>query len=305
MNAIVTGGAGFIGSHVADALIARGDHVVIVDNMASGGRDRVPAAAELREIDIRDGQAMQALFDELRPQAVFHLAAQADVRVSVDDPLFDADVNVRGTIQVLEAARSCDARVIFSSTGGALYGEAETIPSPESTPPLAMSPYGISKLCAEQYIGLSNRLHGTRHVILRYGNVYGPRQDPHGEAGVVAIFFGRLTEGGTPLIFGDGSQTRDYAYVGDVVAANLAALAYQGRQMAFNIGTQTETSVIELLAACQSVAGTAVTPEHRPPRLGELDRSCLDCSLATAELGWRPAVAMADGLQATLAALHP
>jgi UDP-glucose 4-epimerase len=305
MDAIVTGGAGFIGSHVADALIARGDRVVIVDNMAAGRRDRVPAAAELREIDIRDSDAMRALFDELRPQAVFHLAAQADVRVSVDDPLFDADVNVRGTIQVLEAARSCDARVIFSSTGGALYGDAEVIPSPESTPALAMSPYGVSKLCAEQYFGLSNRLHGTRHVVLRYGNVYGPRQDPHGEAGVVAIFFGRLTEGGTPLIFGDGSQTRDYVYVGDVVAANLAALTYQGPLTAFNIGTQTETNVVDLLAACQSAAGTAVAPEHRPSRLGELDRSCLDCSLAAAELGWRPAVAMADGLQATLAALHP
>jgi UDP-glucose 4-epimerase len=305
MDAIVTGGAGFIGSHVADALIARGDRVVVVDNMAGGRRDRVPSAADLREIDIRDAAAMRSLFDEVRPQAVFHLAAQADVRVSVDDPRFDADVNVSGTIQVLEAARSCDARVVFSSTGGALYGEAEVIPSPESTPPLAMSPYGISKLCAEQYIGLSNRLYASRHVILRYGNVYGPRQDPHGEAGVVAIFFGRLTEGGTPLIFGDGSQTRDYVYVGDVVAANLAALEYAGSQPAFNIGTQTETNVVDLLAACQAVAGTAVTPEHRPSRLGELDRSCLDCSLAAAELGWRPSVNMSDGLAATLAALHP
>jgi UDP-glucose 4-epimerase len=305
MDAIVTGGAGFIGSHVADALIARGDRVVIVDNMAGGRRDRVPPAADLRQIDIRDSAAMRSLFDEVRPQAVFHLAAQADVRVSVDDPSFDADVNVRGTIQVLEAARSCDARVVFSSTGGALYGEADVIPSPESTPALAMSPYGISKLCAEQYIGLSNRLYATRHVILRYGNVYGPRQDPHGEAGVVAIFFGRLTEGGTPLIFGDGSQTRDYVYVGDVVAANLAALEYAGSQPAFNIGTQTETNVVDLLAACQAVAGTAVAPQHRPSRLGELDRSCLDCSLAAAELGWRPAVGMRDGLAATLAALHP
>jgi UDP-glucose 4-epimerase len=305
MDAIVTGGAGFIGSHVADALIARGDRVVVVDNMAGGRRDRVPAAADLREIDIRDSESMRSLFDEVRPQAVFHLAAQADVRVSVDDPVFDADVNVRGTIQVLESARSCDARVVFSSTGGALYGEAEVIPSPETTPALAMSPYGISKLCAEQYIGLSNRLYGTRHVTLRYGNVYGPRQDPHGEAGVVAIFFGRLTEGGTPLIFGDGEQTRDYVYVGDVVDANLAALAYAGSQPAFNIGTQTETNVVDLLAACQDAAGTAVTPEHRPPRLGELDRSCLDCSLAAAELGWRPMVSMTDGLSATLASLHP
>src|SRR5438094_3326263 len=158
MDAIVTGGAGFIGSHVADALIARGDRVIVVDNMAGGRRDRVPAEAELHEIDIRDSDAMRSLFDSVRPQAVFHLAAQADVRVSVDDPLFDADVNVCGTIQVLESARSCDARMIFSSTGGALYGEADVIPSPETTPAQAMSPYGIAKLCAEQYIGLSNRL---------------------------------------------------------------------------------------------------------------------------------------------------
>ncbi len=305
MDAIVTGGAGFIGSHVADALIERGDRVVIIDNLAGGRRDRVPAAADLREVDIRDAAAMAAVFEEVRPQAVFHLAAQADVRVSVDDPAFDSDVNVLGTIRVLEAARSCDARVVFSSTGGALYGEAELIPSPESTPALPMSPYGTSKLCAEQYIGLFNRLYGSSHLVLRYGNVYGPRQDPHGEAGVVAIFFGRLTEGGTPLIFGDGRQTRDYVYVGDVVAANLAALEYGGTHQAFNIGTQTETDVVDLLAACQAAAGTAVSPEHRPARLGELDRSCLDCSLAASELGWKPAVTMNDGLSATLAALHP
>ncbi len=305
MDAIVTGGAGFIGSHVADALIERGDRVVIIDNLAGGRRDRVPAAADLREVDIRDAAAMAAVFEEVRPQAVFHLAAQADVRVSVDDPAFDSDVNVLGTIRVLEAARSCDARVVFSSTGGALYGEAELIPSPESTPALPMSPYGTSKLCAEQYIGLFNRLYGSSHLVLRYGNVSGPRQDPHGEAGVVAIFFGRLTEGGTPLIFGDGRQTRDYVYVGDVVAANLAALEYGGTHQAFNIGTQTETDVVDLLAACQAAAGTAVSPEHRPARLGELDRSCLDCSLAASELGWKPAVTMTDGLSATLAALHP
>jgi UDP-glucose 4-epimerase len=277
----------------------------VIDNLVSGRRDRLPAGAEFHELDIRDQAGMRAVFDQVQPAAVFHLAAQADVRASVEDPSFDADVNLRGTIEVLEGARRSGARVVFSSTGGALYGEAELIPSPESTPIAPMSPYGTSKLCAEQYVELFNRLYGTRHLILRYGNVYGPRQDPHGEAGVVAIFFGRLTEGGTPLIFGDGSQTRDYVYVGDVVAANLAALTYQGPLTAFNIGTQTETNVVDLLAACQSAAGTAVAPEHRPSRLGELDRSCLDCSLAAAELGWRPAVAMADGLQATLAALHP
>lgn len=304
MDAIVTGGAGFIGSHVADALIARGDRVVVIDNLAGGRRDRLPTEAEFHQIDIRDHEAMRRVFDDVQPEAVFHLAAQADVRVSVNDPLLDGDVNVLGTVEVLECARRSGARVIFSSTGGALYGEAETIPSPESTPVAPMAPYGTSKYCGEQYIGLYNRLHGTRHVILRYGNVYGPRQDPHGEAGVVAIFFGRLAEGETPLVFGSGLQTRDYVYVGDVVAANVAALAYDGRSEAFNIGTQTETNVIDLLAAAQQVAGTSVEPEHRPARMGELDRSCLDCGLAAAELGWRPAVQLDQGLRETFAALH-
>jgi UDP-glucose 4-epimerase len=195
--------------------------------------------------------------------------------------------------------------MIFSSTGGALYGEARRVPSPEDEPALAMSPYGISKLGGESYVGLYNRLYGTDHVILRYGNVYGPRQDPHGEAGVVAIFFGRLTAGETPLIFGDGLQTRDYVYVGDVVDANLRALAYTGRELAFNIGTGVETNVLDLLAAAQRAAGTALEPEHRPPRIGELARSALDASLADRELGWRPATALDQGLPETLAALHP
>jgi UDP-glucose 4-epimerase len=304
VDAIVTGGAGFIGSHVADALIGRGDRVVVIDNLAGGRRDRLPTEAEFHQIDIRDHEAMRRVFDEVQPEAVFHLAAQADVRVSVNDPLLDGDVNVLGTVEVLECARRSGARVIFSSTGGALYGEAETIPSPESTPVAPMAPYGTSKYCGEQYMGLYNRLYGTRHVILRYGNVYGPRQDAHGEAGVVAIFFGRLAEGETPLVFGSGLQTRDYVYVGDVVAANVAALAYNGRHEAFNIGTQTETNVIDLLAAAQQVAGTSVEPEHRPARMGELDRSCLDCGLAGAELGWWPAVQLEQGLRETFAALH-
>jgi UDP-glucose 4-epimerase len=305
MDAIVTGGAGFIGSHITDALLARGDSVVVVDNLATGKRERVPDGAELAELDIRDGTALRDLVDRVRPSAIFHLAAQADVRRSVDDPGFDADVNVRGTIEVLEAARRSDARVLFSSTGGALYGEADIIPSPETTPIAPMSPYGTSKLGAEHYVGLFNRLYDTGHVVLRYGNVYGPRQDPHGEAGVVAIFFGRLANGGTPVVFGDGRQTRDYVYVGDVVAANLAALDYGGPATAFNIGTQTETSVLELLAACQSAAGTDVTPEHRPARLGELDRSALDCSLAQSQLGWRPTTSLDQGLAETLRSLHP
>jgi len=304
IRAIVTGGAGFIGSHVADGLLARGDRVAVVDNLASGRRERVPAGAELHQLDIRDAAGLTALVDEFRPDAVLHLAAQADVRVSVQDPGLDADVNVRGTIEVLAAARRAGARVVFSSTGGAIYGEVDTIPSPESTPCAAMAPYGISKLCGEHYLELDNRLYGTRHLTLRYGNVYGPRQDPHGEAGVVAIFFGKLLAGARPRIFGDGLQTRDYVYVADVVAANLAALAYDGDERVFNIGTQRETNVVDLLSACQAAAGTDLEPEFHDARLGELQRSCLECSRAAGELAWRASTPMADGLGETLAAMR-
>ena len=303
IRAVVTGGAGFIGSHVADGLLARGDAVVVVDDLSSGRRDRVPAGADFREADIREGDAMAALADEVRPHAWFHLAAQADVRVSVADPALDADINVRGTIAVLEAARRSDARVVFSSTGGAIYGEVDVVPSPESTPCAAMAPYGVSKLCGEHYVELANRLYGTRHVVLRYGNVYGPRQDPHGEAGVVAIFFGKLRDGAAPLVFGDGLQTRDYVYVADVVRANVAALEYAGDAVVMNVGTGRETNVLDLLGACQAAAGTSVEPEHRPARLGELQRSALDCSLAGRELGWRPEVGLDEGLARTLAGL--
>jgi UDP-glucose 4-epimerase len=303
IRAVVTGGAGFIGSHVADGLLARGDAVVVVDDLSSGRRARVPAGADFRQADIRDFDAMAALADEVRPHAWFHLAAQADVRVSVVDPGLDADINVRGTIAVLEAARRSDARIVFSSTGGAIYGEVDVVPSPESTPCAAMAPYGISKLCGEHYLELHNRLYGTRHVVLRYGNVYGPRQDPHGEAGVVAIFFGRLREGTAPLVFGDGLQTRDYVFVGDVVRANVAALDYAGEAVVMNVGTGRETNVLDLLAACQAAAGTSVAPEHRPARLGELQRSALDCALIERELGWRPEVGLDEGLTRTLAGL--
>jgi UDP-glucose 4-epimerase len=296
MDAVVTGGAGFIGSHVADALLERGGRVAVIDNRTGGRRDRVPAGADFHELDIRDHAAMQAVFDELQPAAVFHLAAQADVRASVEDPGFDADVNVRGTIAVLECARSTGARVVFSSTGGALYGEAEMIPSPEATEPAPMSPYGTSKHGAELYLGLFNRLYGTRHVVLRYGNVYGPRQDPHGEAGVVAIFFGRLTSGETPLIFGDGRQTRDYVFVQDTVAGTLAA---QGRGGVFNVGTGIETSVLELADACRRVAGVEAETAFADARPGELARSVLDPRRAETELGIRPSTGLEDGLKAT------
>ena len=294
MRALVTGGAGFIGSHVVDALLARGDDVHVVDNFASGKREHVPAAATLHERDVRE--PLEPLFDEVRPQAVFHLAAQADVRVSVERPDFDAEVNVIGTIRVLEGARRCGARVVFTSTGGAIYGECSR-PAREDDPLLPLAPYGASKLAGEEYLSTYNRLYGTGHVALRLGNVYGPRQDPHGEAGVVAIFLRRLARGETCRIFGDGTQTRDYVYVGDVVRAGLAATARDGG--VFNIGTARETSVVDLYAACLGVAGSESPAELAPARLGELQRSVLDASLAARELGWRPETKLEDGLHAT------
>jgi len=294
VRAVVTGGAGFIGSHVVDALVERGDEVHVVDSLATGKRERVPAEATLHEQDIRE--PLDELFQELRPEAVFHLAAQADVRVSVERPDYDASVNVLGTIRVLEAARPVGAQLVFSSTGGAIYGEC-TSPAPEDTAREPLAPYGTSKLCGEEYLATYNRLYETSHVSLRFGNVYGPRQDPHGEAGVVAIFLGLLRAGGTPKIFGDGRQTRDYVYVGDVAQATLAAVGQSGG--VFNIGTRIETSVVALFAACRAVTGIDVEAEHAPARAGELQRSVLDPSLATNVLGWRAETSLDEGLRAT------
>jgi UDP-glucose 4-epimerase len=294
MRAVVTGGAGFIGSHVADALLARGDEVHVVDNLATGKRAQVPAAATFHELDVRD--PLDALFADVRPEAVFHLAAQADVRVSVERPDFDATVNVIGTIRVLEAARPHGARVVLASTGGAIYGECAR-PAREDDPRLPLAPYGTSKLAGEEYLATYNRLHGTSHVALRLANVYGPRQDPHGEAGVVAIFLRKLARGESPRIFGDGSQTRDYVYVGDVVRAGLACLGRGGG--VFNVGTGIETSVVELYADCRAVAGSTLEAELAPARLGELQRSVLDAGLAERELGWRPETTLEQGLRAT------
>src|SRR6059058_4302514 len=241
MRAIVTGGAGFIGSHVVDALLERGYEVHVLDDLSTGKRERVAEGARLHLADIREPDDV---FDAVRPDAVFHLAAQADVRVSVERPDFDADVNVLGTARILEAARRHDAQIVFASTGGAIYGECEG-PAPETAERRPLAPYGTSKLCGEEYLATWNRLYGTGHVALRFGNVYGPRQEPHGEAGVVAIFMGRLRDGGAPTIYGDGSQTRDYVFVGDVVRAMLAAFEHKGGGV-FNVGTGTETSVLEL-----------------------------------------------------------
>jgi UDP-glucose 4-epimerase len=294
VRVVVTGGAGFIGSHVVDAVIARGDEVVVVDSLATGERDNVSSGAELRLHDVRE--PLDDLFDEVRPEAVFHLAAQADVRVSVERPVEDAEVNVLGTIQVLEAAHRHGAQVVFSSTGGAIYGECEG-PAPETAPLSPVSQYGAAKLAGEEYLRTYNRLYGSIHVALRYGNVYGPRQDPHGEAGVVAIFLGALSADGQPRIFGDGRQTRDYVYVGDVARATLAAIGQEGG--VYNVGTGKETSVLELYELCRRVAGSDVEATHAPARLGELQRSVLDTVLAASELGFMAMVGLEDGLQAT------
>jgi UDP-glucose 4-epimerase len=293
VRALVTGGAGFIGSNVVDALVERGDDAHVLDDLSNGRRENVNARATLHVGDIRDPDAV---FDEVQPELVFHLAAQANVRTSVERPDLDADVNVLGTVRVLEAARRHGAQVVFSSTGGAIYGECDE-PAGEDAARQPLSPYGTSKLCGEEYLATWNRLYGTSHVSLRFGNVYGPRQEPHGEAGVVAIFMGLLAEGGTPTIYGDGRQTRDYVYVGDVVDAVLRAAGHRGG--VYNVGTGVETSVLELYDAIQRATCIEREPQHADPRLGELQRSVLAPTAAERDLGWRPRMSLADGLRAT------
>jgi UDP-glucose 4-epimerase len=303
MKAVVTGGAGFIGSNLVDALLERGDEVVIVDNLTTGKRENVEQAlangARLVEADIRDGQALRDLFEEVRPDVVFHFAAQIDVRKSVADTPLDAMINVVGTINVLEAALAVGARVVNSSTGGAIYGEGRIIPAPEDHPAEPEAPYGQSKFAAEGYLELYRRLHGLSTVSLRYGNVYGPRQDPLGEAGVIAIFCGKLIDGSTPKVFGDGKQTRDYVFVGDVVAANLAAGDSQATG-SFNIGTGKQTSVLDLVEALRAHADGDFEPEMAPERPGEVQHIALDYTRAREELGYEPKVGLQEGLEITL-----
>jgi UDP-glucose 4-epimerase len=292
VRAIVTGGAGFIGSHVVDALVARGDDVTVLDNLSTGRHENVNEGARLVEADLA---AAAGVFADARPEICFHLAAQVDVRVSVERPDFDAEVNLLGTIHVLEAARGHGVQVVFASSGGAIYGECDG-PAAEDAPLLPLAPYGASKLAGEEYLETYNRLYETNHVALRYANVYGPRQDPHGEAGVVAIFLGRLARGEPLRIYGDGRQTRDYAYVGDVATATLGAPGHTG---VFNVGTGTETSVLELAEACQRAAGISVEIEHAPARAGELQRSVVNPGRAERELGFRAGTSLEDGLAAT------
>jgi UDP-glucose 4-epimerase len=295
VRALVTGGAGFIGSNLVDALLERGDDAHVLDDLSNGRRGNVHAGATLHLGDIREPDAV---FDEVRPELVFHLAAQANVRTSVERPDLDAEINVLGTVRVLEAARRHGAQVVFASTGGAIYGECEE-PAREDAARQPLSPYGTSKLCGEEYLATWNRLYGTSHVSLRFGNVYGPRQEPHGEAGVVAIFMGLLEEGGTPTIYGDGRQTRDYVYVGDVVDAVLRAAEHDGG--VYNVGTGAETSVLELYDEIQRATGIEREAAHAAERLGELQRSVLDPGAAERDLRWHARTSLADGLRATWA----
>jgi UDP-glucose 4-epimerase len=301
---LVTGGAGFIGSHVADAYLGQGHEVTVLDNLSHGRRENVPAGADFVELDVRDAGAAE-LIRERRFHVINHHAAQMDVRVSVRDPRFDAAVNIDGLLNLLEAAREAEVeRFLYVSSGGVVYGEPERRPTPETAPKLPESPYGVSKLAGEQYLYYYHRVHGLEYAALRYSNVFGPRQDPHGEAGVVAIFSTRLLAQKALTVFGTGEQTRDYVYVGDVVAANMllteAALP-RGSSLddrGFNVGTGHETSVLRLAELLIDASGHRVEVEHAEARPGELRHSSLDTARLRA-LGWEPRTGLADGLAET------
>lgn len=299
MKILVTGGAGFIGSHIVDAFLAQGHEVVVVDNLITGRRENVNPRARFCEADIR-GAEMAAIFANEKFEAVCHQAAQMDVRKSVEDPRYDADVNVMGTLNLLERARETGVRkFIFASSGGAMYGEQEKFPADEEHRTWPVSPYGITKLTSEKYIAFFGQNYSMNYVLLRYANVYGPRQSPHGEAGVVAIFTSRLLAGEQPVINGDGKQTRDYVYVHDVVKANVAALNFASSDY-FNIGTGIETDVNELFRRLNEAAGQRAQEKHGPAKAGEQLRSVLDAGKAKRLLHWQPTMSLNQGLVETV-----
>ena len=298
-RALVTGGAGFIGSHVAGAFVAAGHDVLVVDDLTGGSRENVGDRVTLEALDICDVAALAEASERFAPTVVCHLAAQASVTASVRDPTHDLAVNVQGTLNVLEIARAAGAPTVFASTGGALYGDNAPIPTGEEFPPEPLSPYGASKLGAEAYVTTWSRLHGLPNVILRLGNVYGPRQNAHGEAGVVAIFSELLLKGSTPTVFGDGTQTRDYIHVHDVANAFVRAAESQTSGI-FNVGTGLETSVLTLLEYLQTAAEATAEPRFEPLRPGELRRSALDASAISELLGWDPQIDIESGLAQTL-----
>jgi UDP-glucose 4-epimerase len=298
LRVVVTGGAGFIGSHVADAFLERGDEVLVIDDLSSGRRDRIPKQAAFAELDVADDGQLRTRLEDFAPAVICHLAAQSSVTVSVERPDLDFASNVRGTFNVCETAAELGARVIFASTGGALYGNGAPLPTPETFVAQPLSPYGASKLAGEAFVATQARFRGLPHVVLRLGNVYGPRQNPHGEAGVVAIFSRRLLDGETPIVFGHGAPTRDYVHVADVVRAFRYAA---DRELAgtYNVGTGKEVSVLELLDVLQRAAQTHVEPRLEPLRPGELERSSLDSHAIAESLDWRPQIELERGIAET------
>lgn len=299
MRVLVTGGAGFIGSYVAGQLLDRGHEVAVVDDLSTGKRENVPGGASFYEDDVRSGCG--PVFEEFRPEVLCHQAAQMDVRRSVREPDFDADVNVLGTVRLLQnCVKHAVGRVLFASTGGAVYGEQKTFPAPEDDPQYPVAPYGVSKLAGERYLHFYSVQYGLSYAALRYANVYGPRQDPHGEAGVVAIFAGNLAAGRPSTINGTGEQTRDYVFVEDVARANVLALENEVPNGAYNIGTGVETDVNELYGLLRELSGKDLPPEHGPGKPGEQSRSCVDPSKAARLLGWKPEHDFRAGLEPTL-----
>ncbi|RMF61582.1 MAG: SDR family oxidoreductase [Calditrichaeota bacterium] len=301
MKVLITGGAGFIGSHIADRYLEMGHEVVIVDNLVTGQRENIPPAAKFYQVDIVDAEALSSVFQKEKPEIVSHQAAQMDVRKSVEDPVYDATVNVLGGINLMQNCIKYGVKkFIFASTGGAIYGEQDYFPADESHPLRPLSPYGITKLTTEKYLYFYNQTYGLTYTVLRYANVYGPRQNPHGEAGVVAIFTSKILKDEQPIINGDGKQTRDYVYVADVVKANELALK-NGDNQIYNVGTGIETDVNTLFRKIVESIGKPVEEVHGPAKAGEQKRSVLDYSKIKKEMGWEPTYTLEKGLQETVA----
>jgi UDP-glucose 4-epimerase len=299
MKILVTGGAGFIGSNVSDALVKDGHEVTVLDNLSTGKEENINPEVKFYNIDLLDMESLELVFREFKPDVVNHHAAQIDVRKSVEDPSFDAETNIIGSINLFECSINYGVRrIIFSSTGGALYGESENLPATEDTPIEPLSPYGVAKYCVENYLNYFKRLYSIERVILRYANVYGPRQDPLGEAGVVAVFTGKILKGEKPVVYGDGNQTRDYIFVEDVVKANVLAL--EGKEGIYNIGTGKETSVNELVEIFSKVLGREIKSEYAPPRKGEASRISLDADMAKKELSFVPKYSLEEGIKKTI-----
>ena len=298
-SAMVTGGAGFIGSHLVDRLVDENYRVMVVDDLSSGKLKNLNHRANFHHISITQPSLLDVLTRE-KPDLIFHLAAQSSVPRSVKDPILDNEVNVLGSLRLLEAARRAGVeKIIYSSTGGALYGEAEVVPCPDDAPVAPLSPYGMSKYMAEQYLEFYSRQYRLNFTTLRYGNVYGPRQDPHGEAGVIAIFIAAMLSSTRPRIFGDGNQTRDFVYVDDIVDANMAAI-FRGHRKAMNVATGQLTSVNQMYEVLKDITGFHWEAEHGPARVGDVYRISLDCSLAQNELGWTPKTGLVEGLAETV-----